>query len=852
MSSRLISCFALFVAFVFSGAFCFGQNPELYCGRAIAFSQAEPMAEMGALADLDADGDQDYVFVTLNSNRVRVFLNDGQGNGQLGEEFAVASAFENLTNLAVADMDGDSDLDIVVANASRSEIVLYLNSGNGSFNVASQPITVIGEPKYFSVADVNNDSKMDVVCVTSSALRVYLNIGAASFIATSVTNIDDEPTSLAVGDINGDSSVDVVVGAADGVSVFENNGIGSFVMTAAFVFPGPSESLLLFDKDGDADLDLAIGNHSAGNIAIYRNQEGVFVLEQELYGGFQIHSQIVAGDISGDAEVDLVIRGLFEVFALYGDGDGGFAPAISIANQQVQVIAIGDVDGDFDLDIASEVAAFVNEGQGRFGDPFIYFPSDEETTEVWAVITVDVDGDNDEDLIYAQSGNRIGIRRNNGFGEFPIEETYDAPAIVQSIVAEDFNGDGLPELAYVTGSIVDDTARLLIRTNAGDGTFSIANASFELPIFPQKLVACRLDGNDSIDLAVSTWVGDVVFTNTGNGFFCVGYTRDANSRWVAEGDINGDGITDLVVGQNNGFAILTNNGNANFSSQVITAQNVRGIELVDVDHDNDLDIAIAGPPTNNHAAIYFNDGNGLFDRFEFHEMGESVDRIQIVDVDGDSILDLTTNSRDFFSVRFGTGNGNFGDRQQYLATGDFVTADLNNDARADFVFAETGCQILLNSCVGRVSLPLGFSVFRGELLNGEIEDLFYSDDSKANFAPGFTLNGEEAPVWVILDGVVQDIFSVMELSIETNGSSPNLERTIEMWNWNTQSYDAVDVSEEFFPIDSTLEIDLSTGILDFVHPTTRETRARVGWRQVGFVISFPWQVSIDRLQWQTQ
>ena len=850
MFCRIVLSLSLLVASVFASGSCCAQAPERFCGRVIPLAEAGQAGEIGAVADLDSDGDVDYVFVTGNSNNINVYINDGFGNGMFfGDVVDVGLVTDDLTNLVVADLDGDLDLDIAVGNGTRSEISVFLNAGAGSFSDASVSVPTFSQLKYFEIADVDRDSDLDFVCLTETGLRVFLNTGLANFFPFSTVALEDEPTVLSIGDINGDSHVDVVTGAPGAASVFQNNGSGFFELVSAFSFAGPSESLKLFDQDGDSDLDLVIGNHNSSNVAIYSNEKGVLSFEQEYFAGFQIHQQIETGDINNDSQVDLVFRGSLEVFASYADGDGGFYDAIPIASQQVQFIAVEDVDGDSDLDVISDVATFVNEGVGRFGDPIIYFPSDEEADGVSAVITADIDGDGDQDLVYSQVENRIGVRRNNGLGEFGVEEVYLTQEVVRALVIEDFNGDGANDLAYVAGSFDNKLgSHLQVRFNTGDGTFNLVG-TYPLPTFPHDLVASRLVGN-STDLVVSTWDGVIVFRNLGFGFFTPGFTREANTRCIAAGDVTGDGVNDILVGQNNGFAVLTNTGNANFSDDFYGASNVREIEIADLDNDGDLDVGIAGAPDTDHASIYLNDGSGVFTLSSFVPMGNDVQQISLVDVNEDSIPDLAANSRELFGIRLGLGDGSFGEITQYLARGDFDFADLNNDDLVDFVFANTGCQLLFNGCFNNTFTPSSWTVFRGQIVEGAFEDIFNSDDSRVGLIPGFTINASEAPIWVILDGVLENSFSSLALSIEAHASSPNLERTIEVWNWETESYDVVDVSNEAFPSDMVVDVDVSSP--DFVQPDTGATQARIGWRVAGFVISLPWQIDIDLFRWSTR
>ena len=54
-----------------------------------------------------------------------------------------------------------------------------------------------------------------------------------------------------------------------------------------------------------------------------------------------------------------------------------------------------------------------------------------------------------------------------------------------------------------------------------------------------------------------------------------------------------------------------------------------------------------------------------------------------------------------------------------------------------------------------------------------------------------------------------------------------------------------------FNNDSIVELDLEGGeISRFVEEDTGVVRARLSWKAVGFVISYPWVINIDQVLWQ--
>lgn len=139
--------------------------------------------------------------------------------------------------------------------------------------------------------------------------------------------------------------------------------------------------------------------------------------------------------------------------------------------------------------------------------------------------------------------------------------------------------------------------------------------------------------------------------------------------------------------------------------------------------------------------------------------------------------------------------------------------------------------------------------FRGVLVSGTASDIANSNDSYLVYQPGFTLNSDEAPVWLIFDAeLTANDATELELSIETQANTPGLNQTTEIFNWTTGEYEQVDVQDASFNSDSVTTTNLSGQIDDFVSGSSG-VRARTGWRRTGFTILFPWSVSVDQVLW---
>lgn len=144
-----------------------------------------------------------------------------------------------------------------------------------------------------------------------------------------------------------------------------------------------------------------------------------------------------------------------------------------------------------------------------------------------------------------------------------------------------------------------------------------------------------------------------------------------------------------------------------------------------------------------------------------------------------------------------------------------------------------------------------FVALRGILDSGVLADSQQSDDSYLTYKPGFTLNNSEPPVWLEFETTLSNSStSMLVVSIEDQASSVNLLRTIELMDWNTGSFSPVSSEDSPFNQDAVLLLNVSVG--DFVQSGTGLVKTKVSWKANGFVLNFPWTVSIDQLTWFTE
>jgi hypothetical protein len=211
---------------------------------------------------------------------------------------------------------------------------------------------------------------------------------------------------------------------------------------------------------------------------------------------------------------------------------------------------------------------------------------------------------------------------------------------------------------------------------------------------------CDFNGDEYVDLAlVCENTSDVrVFLNDADasgGFGSLAGAPYATGAWPSPnetGDVDGDGLVDIVTcnTQGDSFTVLLGNGNGTFQRAPTYAMGPgpHGIALLDVDGDGDLDVATANTGSNN-LSLRRNNGDGTFGPMVFlPSVLDGTFALAAADMNNDNIVDLVVGAR--FStnvcVHLSNGDGTFapqtpvstGGQTWMIACGD-VDGDRNMD-----------------------------------------------------------------------------------------------------------------------------------------------------------------------------
>jgi hypothetical protein len=462
-----------------------------------------PFFEVIAAEDVDGDGKGDLLISTDSGRSVAYLLMDGAVIRRRSPELASPTGYRPV---AFGDFNGDGRADIVWK--SGRTLLMWLGDGAG-FTPA--PIRDHAEGwDVWGAGDVDGDGKADLL-LTHRAFRLlayWIMDGAAVLRYSPAFRLPGGETPnarfgpITTGDYNGDGRLDIVHSRER------------------------DESLVMWVGDGNGFREWPMRQHALGwRVAPRYGRDGAPV------------RPYVAGDTNGDGRADLVINNVdrnrnpatWSGFSKYYLFDGiGWQLDRQAGITGGQPLATGDFDADGRLDLVMD-----RDDPGGTRQTLIALSSRYESAvehaliptpaPTWQIIGADdVDGDGRSDILLGQGvadalvgGEQYRNPSMQGFAFWVMGEAgvarysigfHTDPATPRLAAKGDFNGDGRVDLVWSS-----------------------------LP--------------DAADPQLRMWLGD------GNGFSVLAFSAPAQG-WnvVAGGDVDGDGLTDLILKNAEGMA----------------------------------------------------------------------------------------------------------------------------------------------------------------------------------------------------------------------------------------------------------------------------------------------------------
>lgn len=301
----------------------------------------------------------------------------------------------------------------------------------------------------------------------------------------------------------------------------------------------------------------------------------------------------------------------------------------------------------------------------------------------------DFNGDGDLDVATSNSSSGTVTIFLQFDGEIFADHDESVGNVPTALLANHFDSDEFLDLVVTNGN---DASLTCVR-GRGDGTFDPPSPPVGVGGSPVALAAGDFDDDGDLDLAVanegasdsSPGSVSILLGNGDCGFQnAATLETELGTVAVAVGHVNGDGNLDALVLNARSATIsifLGSSDGRTFTQRpsVATGPEPQDLALGDFNEDGALDVATADK-NGDSVSVLLGNGTGSFALDRTHPVGTAPSGIAVADVNGDGNLDLavSNNFSSDVSLLLGDGSGGFSAARTFVAEGQPIAVALGH------------------------------------------------------------------------------------------------------------------------------------------------------------------------------
>jgi len=606
------------------------------------------------VGDFDGDGNLDIATANSLGDNCSILIGNGDGTFEAFVNYNTNNASTDVTS---GDFNNDGDLDLAVGGANLS---ILLGVGDGTFNAAVNYAATFSN--HVNVGDFNGDGIQDIL---AGGIDLFVGIGDGTFedaVNYSVGSVVD----CVIGDFDSNGLLDIAsVSSNDirtlinqfGPTIFkiENNGaiagdmveitghgFSTVIGNNTVTFDGTSASI---NSATEETLSVTVPVVATGPVEVVvstqfgeSNSHIFYVIEAGSGGGLRdednstlesipageviIPGGVTLADFNNDGIEDAATVNDFigngSVIVLIADGSGQFTQTdYYTTSDDPRDILAADFNSDGNIDIATsnfddgEVGISLGNGDGTFGIPTAYvleeglFPSGASH-----FTSGDFNGDGIVDIVASRSDDNLAILFGFGDGTFSLPtEIFVGDS--GDILTGEFTSDGITDILICLFS----TDKVVVLPGNGDGTFdpAVNTNSGDMPL---EGATGDFDDDSITDLLVTHSIDQRIgiFIGAGNGSFSTpdyyNITGFGQPIDLVIGDMNGNGIDDIVLAATSGVSLIPGNGDGTFQTEEEFGFGSEDVQLADVDGDGILDVIKINSSSSSNFTVFIGANTG--------------------------------------------------------------------------------------------------------------------------------------------------------------------------------------------------------------------------------------------------
>jgi hypothetical protein len=604
---------------------------------------------------------------------------------------------------------------LAVWSARRNEILL------ATFNPALSSVSyhlkhTAMEFDSLSAADFNNDGSSDLLLINKQerTIGLVLHLSPDTLQVVSKTKIPFEPEQILVGDCNNDKNLDVLLYAHNvpGILPLIGNGKGRFILGKIIAQDNAIGAADFAHVNNDNLIDLIVWDWVKSELhVLYGVGKGKFI-DQSVFPMQGDVDVLVATSIVRGHSLDLILKMTnpsgFQIWEGNDYGDFQLKNRIAVEGR-ITDFGFGDVNNDGLNDIIISVnPASLQIAINNDGDPFserIEYSSGSDPQNIFIVSPQS--GDPKDCIVFDRSVGQFIVYRNVMRSCSMTDSIQIAAGVFpEEIVANDFNKDGISDLAVINTKSQSISLYFGQKTFAPSGPFSYSLTEKPKHIIFYSSTDTTLQFVLSFPQShqISYFIIDPANNSVSNAF--IGSEGDAQ---IVKVDLNDHDQAKFVtwnttISEGNSLSFYEQLGPTTFIERTFRLSppdDLLGASVADLNSDGILDIVYAyrtGDTSTVELGIAFGDSiYSMKRRIVSRELSlPAVRRIFIwpADFNKDGVLDLLIYAGplgEYFMVAKGKGGGYYYD-PKIIASGLSMTdrsevqiIDVDGDGYSDVV-----------------------------------------------------------------------------------------------------------------------------------------------------------------------
>jgi len=642
-----------------------------------------------AIGDLDKDGKAELVVSTEGSSSALWVIKNTSvpDTFSFGSPVSYASLAGAFT-LAIGDLDGDGSPDIAATGGYPGAILTLRN-------ISSPNNLAFDAPKNFeagnytvdvSIRDLDGDTKPELVAAnrfgnTVSVLKNKSTVGFIDFEEHIDYPVGEAPLIAAIADLDGDGRPDIITAnsSSDKISILKNmigdsvaplissftpatGTIGSVVKIKGKNFTGATSlrfggiDAVSFTVDSATGISATVGKGASGNLTITTNF-GTATDSNFIYTGPLIYSFNPTNGVAGDS---ILIHGV-NFTGVTGVSFGGVLASSFLIKSDTIIEAILGSGASGDVAIVSVNGNTSLPGFGYGGKPVIYSFSPMAGPVGSTVI---INGNNfnaspDGNIVY--------------FG--PVRATVSGATASQLQVV--VPAGAVYDPISVTANFLTAYSSLPFSVNFPDGdsamsmnSFTVAG-NFNTGNYPVSVSVSDLDQDGKPDLITANSLANTISILQNNGApgsfsfkVKIDLPTGIDPKYIAVGDLNGDGKPDIVVSDFNsgdsGYVSIFKNTSQNGVISFEPALNIQtgngslGVSIADMNQDGKPDILVTSG-NSGFFSILINTSAGsgplsFAPKYDYNSSLFHPDNLTVADLDNDGKPDIVISDFSHLSI----------------------------------------------------------------------------------------------------------------------------------------------------------------------------------------------------------